>query len=212
VLNKTKIYLIYFLILVYVSGAIGILFNPLFFLPLTPYTLILTALVFLIHQPFHKTSYAAGFLTLILIGFLVEIIGVRTGHVFGNYYYGKTLGCALFGVPLVVPLNWAVLISCGVLTGTRFSKNRFLAAMISALVVTAIDFLMEQVVSSLDFWHFDTGLAGAHNYAGWLVISFVSSFILQNNLSAGDRKAAYIVQGLQVIFFGALNFYKLILF
>ena len=208
--DKIKTYLVYFLVLVYISGAIGILFKPFFFLSFTPYTLILTALVFLIFQPVYKQNYLLGFMTILLIGFFVEIIGVKTGFIFGDYWYGNTLGYKLLDVPLVISLNWAVLLSCGILMGCRLSKNKFISALISALVVTAIDFLMEQVVTSLNFWHFKVGIAGIHNYAGWLVVSFTTSFILQKNLANGDKKIAYTILSLQVLFFGILNIYKFI--
>ena len=209
-LLKLKTLVVYFLILVYLSGVIGIILQPNFFLPFTPFTLILTTFVFLLFQPVNKSSYMFGFLCIVLAGFTAEIIGVKTGLIFGEYSYGKNLGAKLYEVPLVISLNWAVLISCGILVGSHVTKNKIVAAVISALVVTLIDFLMEQVVTSLDFWHFNAGIAGVHNYIGWLLISFVASLLLQKHLYAGDKKVAYTILSLQVLFFGTLNIYKFI--
>lgn len=209
-IKKTKAYLLYFLFLVYLSGAIGMLFKPAFFLPFTPYTLILTAIVFLSFQPTHKINYLVAFAVIILFGLSAEIIGVKTGLIFGDYSYGQTLGYKVFSVPLVISLNWAVLLSCGIVAGCQVSSNRYSSALISALIVTTIDFLMEQVVTSLDFWYFKNGMAGIHNYAGWLILSFFISFGLQSYLSHGNRRIAYAILSLQIIFFGILNLYKFI--
>lgn len=151
-----------------------------------------------------------GFTAILLIGLSVEIIGVKTGLIFGDYTYGHALGYKVFSVPLVISVNWAILLSCGIIAGCQASKNRFFSSFISALVITSLDFLMEQVVASLNFWYFKNGNAGIHNYAGWFIISLVISFGLQKYLNTGDKRIAYTILSLQVIFFGILNLYKFI--
>ena len=41
---------------------------------------------------------------------LTEAIGVNTGLLFGTYEYGANLGFKIFGVPLIIGVNWTVLI------------------------------------------------------------------------------------------------------
>jgi len=200
-----KTYLFYFLILVYVSGTIGFVLNPAFFRPFTPFTLMLTAYVFLIHQPWKTSEYGLSFITLILIGFTVEIIGVNTGLIFGEYIYGQSMGFAVLGVPLVISLNWALLIALGILISKYLSNNRWAASLISALIITGTDFLMEQVCADLDFWQFESGIAGIHNYIAWFLISLISSYVFFKPLSRGNKLMALKILALQILFFG-LNF------
>lgn len=204
-----KKYLFYFLILVYVSGAIGFLFKPAFFSAFTPFTLVFTSFVFLIHQPINKLNYALSFITLALIGFVAEVIGVKTGITFGSYFYGNALGYKLLAVPIVISLNWALLINIGVLTASYVSKKPLILATLSSVIITSVDVLIEQVASQMDFWHFTQGIAGIHNYMGWFIISFVAAWFLQKHLLKGDKKIALIILLLQVFFFGLIYINKL---
>lgn len=201
--------MLYFLILVYVSGAIGFLFNPTFFAPFTPLTLAFTCFVFLIHQPLNNLNYTISFISLAFVGFVAEVIGVKTGVVFGNYYYGNALGYKVLGVPLVISLNWGLLINIGVLVATYFSKKPLLIATLAAFIITGVDLLIEQVASQMDYWHFSKGIAGIQNYIGWFIISFFTSWLLQKHLVKGDKKIALVFLLLQLFFFGLIYINKL---
>lgn len=204
-----KKYLLYFLILVYVSGAIGFLFNPGFFAPFTPLTLAFTCFVFLIHQPLNNLNYTLSFIGLACVGFVAEVIGVKTGVVFGNYYYGNALGYKILGVPLVISLNWGLLINIGVLVATYLSNKPVLIATLAAFIITGVDLLIEQVASQMDYWHFSNGIAGIQNYIGWFIISFFTSWLLQKHLVKGDKKIALVFLLLQLFFFGLIYINKL---
>lgn len=204
-----KKYLLYFLILVYISGAIGFLFNPGFFAPFTPLTLAFTCFVFLIHQPLNNLNYTLSFIGLAVVGFVAEVIGVKTGVVFGNYYYGNALGYKVLGVPLVISLNWGLLINIGVLVATHLSKKPLLIATLAAFIITGVDLLIEQVASQMDYWHFSNGIAGIQNYIGWFIISFFTSWLLQKHLVKGDKKIALVFLLLQLFFFGLIYINKL---
>ena len=204
-----KKYLLYFLILVYVSGAIGFLFNPGFFAPFTPLTLAFTCFVFLIHQPLNNLNYTLSFIGLAAVGFVAEVIGVKTGVVFGNYYYGNALGYKVLGVPLVISLNWGLLINIGVLVATYLSKKPLLIATLAAFIITGVDLLIEQVASQMDYWHFSNGIAGIQNYIGWFIISFFTSWLLKKHLVKGDKKIALVFLLLQLFFFGLIYINKL---
>ena len=204
-----KKYLLYFLILIYVSGAIGFLFNPGFFAPFTPLTLAFTCFVFLIHQPLNNLNYTLSFIGLAAVGFVAEVIGVKTGVVFGNYYYGNALGYKVLAVPLVISLNWGLLINIGVLVATYLSKKPLLIATLAAFIITGVDLVIEQVASQMDYWHFSNGIAGIQNYIGWFIISFFTSWLLQKHLVKGDKKIALVFLLLQLFFFGLIYINKI---
>lgn len=204
--NYLNYFLTGFLALVYVSGAIGFCFNPSFFAPFTPLNLLFTAFVFLFVQYKKTTDYRIFFIFLViaLIGYLSEVIGVKTGFVFGKYAYMEGLGPKIFNVPLVISLNWAIMVCCGAIFAFHFFKSSFLACFFSASLITTIDFLIEQSAPQLNFWIFENGMPGLHNYIGWWCLSFIAAYLFKKEFSKFNLPNAITVLGLIVLFFGVV--------
>ncbi len=199
-----KSYFLYFLILVYFSGSIGFVVNPSFFSPFTPFTLLLTCLVFLIYSPFADKKFIFAFFSIAILGFIIEVIGVKTGKVFGEYSYGNGLGYKVLNVPLIISINWAMLICAGVITVSSIFTNKLVVLILTALLVTAIDFLIEQVAPKLDFWQFKTEFPTLHNYLGWIGVAFFTSYLFYPIIIKGNRTVSLIILILQILFFTSL--------
>ncbi|MBC7412472.1 MAG: carotenoid biosynthesis protein [Bacteroidia bacterium] len=199
-----KSYFLYFLILVYISGSIGFVVFPNFFSPFTPFTLLLTCFVFLIHNTTVGKKFVISFLVIAFLGFIIEIIGVRTGLIFGNYTYGNGLGYKLFNVPIVISINWAMLICAGIITVSRFFESKITVLVLTALLVTLIDLLIEQVAPKLDFWQFKNGFPTIHNYLGWVGVVFFTAYFFYPTIIKGNRTVSLIILILQIIFFTTL--------
>lgn len=204
--NKLVNFLTGFLILVYFSGAIGFCVNPSFFAPFTPLNLLFTAFVFLFVQYEKTTENRIFFIFLViaLIGYLSEVIGVKTGFVFGKYAYMEGLGPKIFNVPLVISLNWAIMVCCGAIIAFHFFKSAFLACFVSASLITTIDFLIEQSAPQLNFWIFKNGMPGLHNYVGWWCLSFFASYLFRKDFPKFNLQNALLIMGLVVLFFSAV--------
>jgi putative membrane protein len=202
--EKYKSYFLYFLILVYISGSIGFVINPSFFSPFTPYTLVLTCFVFLIHSPLATKKFIFAFFSIAFMGFIIEIIGVKTGLIFGKYSYGNGLGYKLFEVPLIISINWALLICAGIIVVSRIFTNKIVVLSVAALLVTGIDLLIEQVAPKLDFWVFEGGLPGLHNYFGWIGVAFFTSYFFYPTLIKGNHTVSLLLLILQILFFTSL--------
>lgn len=203
-LKTYKSYLLYFLILVYISGSIGFVVNPTFFSPFTPYTLLLTCFVFLIHSTLVDKKFLVAFFSIAFLGFIIEVIGVKTGLVFGKYSYGEGLGFKLLEVPLIISINWAMLICAGIRIVSGIFANKIAALVVAALLVTLIDLLIEQVAPKLDFWQFEGELPGLHNYLGWIGVAFFTSYFFYPTIIKGNRSVSLILLILQIIFFTSL--------
>ena len=202
--EKYKSYFLYFLILVYVSGSIGFVVNPSFFSPFTPYTLLLTCFVFLIHSPLADKKFIFAFFSIAFLGFIIEVIGVKTGFIFGKYSYGNGLGIKLLEVPLIISINWAILICAGIKIVSSIFVNKIKVLILAALLVTGIDLIIEQVAPKLDFWQFENGLPGLHNYLGWIGVTFFISYFFYRIIIKGNRTVSLIILILQIIFFTSL--------
>jgi putative membrane protein len=197
-------YLLYFLILVYVSGSIGFVVNPLFFSPFTPYTLLLTCFVFLIHSPLSDKKFIFAFFSIAFLGYIIEVIGVKTGFIFGKYSYGNGLGYKLLDVPLIISINWAMLICAGIRIVSSIFTNKKTVLVVAALLVTGIDLLIEQVAPKLDFWQFESGLPSLHNYLGWIGVAFFIAYFFYPTIIKGNRTVSLIILILQITFFTSL--------
>ncbi len=85
------------LLVVHFFGALGLAYEPLrdYFQMATPLNLLITALLlFSFHQAWNISFYI--FATVCFaIGYFVEVAGIHTGEIFGEYHYGPTLGLNL---------------------------------------------------------------------------------------------------------------------
>src|SRR6187402_1961516 len=92
------------IILMYAVGLIGITTNyelgKLFILSLTPLNLIVNiAMLLYFHKDWNR-NFIISAIVIAIAGFAIEVIGVKTGAVFGNYFYGKSLGFKILEVPV----------------------------------------------------------------------------------------------------------------
>lgn len=96
--------------LFHVSGIVGIIYSdPTWFIQATPLNLLLSFVLLLINTHLNKKTV---FLLLLcfVTGMVAEIIGVKFGFLFGNYTYGEALGYKVMEVPLMIGVNWSILI------------------------------------------------------------------------------------------------------
>ncbi len=90
------------------------------FIVLTPAILLLSfALLLNFHTPVLDAKTTIVFISIFLISYFVEVAGVRTGLIFGPYSYGRGLGLKLLDTPLLIGLNWVLLVYC---TAAIFEK------------------------------------------------------------------------------------------
>jgi len=163
-----------FLIVIFLVGLIGL--NTKWtseIAALTPYILGLSAIVLLLnHREWNR--YFVIFLAFASIsGYLIELIGIETRLIFGNYSYGATLGYKLYGVPIVMGLNWFLMVySCG-MVANLFRFGVFLKSIVGAFLMVILDVSLEPVAVILDFWTWENGIIPMQNYIAWFLVAFV---------------------------------------
>ncbi len=186
--------------LFHIAGAIGIQLGYYdFFLPKSWLTLVLSSTLLLLNSRYSKNVYLL--LVVFLLGFTAEVIGVATGAIFGKYSYGENLGVKAIGVPLVIGLNWLML---GILARTvsiSVSDNLYLRIVLSALIMVALDFLIEPFAPKFDYWTFEGGHPDWQNYLGWFLVALPLQFILEKSRIEPNRKFAWNLLGAQILFF-----------
>lgn len=175
------------------------------FLMLTPAQLLSSMIIILVFHRGWTDAFPVFAAAAFWIGFGSEIIGIHTGYLYGDYVYGPTLGPKLWDVPIIIGVNWFIL---SYLTGTLFHKvtNDYYAALLGAIAMTALDYIIEPVAVALDFWAWKLDIIPMENYAGWLAVSFLIQLIYRKaNFEKSNPIAAFLLMAL-ILFFAILNF------
>ncbi len=185
-----------------ISSLIGIGLGEVdWFITKTPINLMLGFLLTLINLPFDKKYSKSIFVSIFILGMLLEIIGVVRGDVFGQYYYGDNLGFKLIGVPLMIGIYWAVLTTVTSQIARLFFKNMIVVAIIGASLMVGLDVLMEQMATTFDFWYFEGGVAPIQNYVTWFLASFLLQLLAFRFYERGGGRFSIQLYLNQVIFF-----------
>lgn len=174
--------------------------------PLSSFHLLLTFVILYFSRQGNKDKFSLFTFLVFLVGLLVESIGTNTGLLFGNYHYGPTLGWKVFGVPLIIGVNWATMVVCSTTWLAELKWSLLQKALLAALLMTSLDFLIEPVAMDLNFWQWKNGEIPIYNYICWFLISLPMHYfymkwkLVENNLVP---KAVFI---LLTVFFLVLNF------
>lgn len=128
-------------------------------------------------------------------GLLAESVGLATGWPFGSYAYAGTLGPDLFGVPIVVPMAWAMMAWPALVVARTLVTRGPAVIAVGAFALTAWDvFLDPQMVAAGHWTWFAESPAlplipgiPLTNYAGWLLVSAVIIAVLHVALPRRDR-------------------------
>lgn len=195
------------LIVIYMVGLIGL--NTSFRVlvaSLTPYTLILSAVIVLINNRDWNRYFAIFIVITWITGYLVELAGIETGLIFGNYTYGEALGYKLYKVPVIIGLNWFLLVySCGMVSNL-LRWGVIMKSMVSAFLMVVIDMSLEPVAVALDFWSWQGGDVPVQNYIGWFVVAFLLSLYFQSIGLKVINRMAIALFIIQYIFFFILSY------
>jgi putative membrane protein len=174
-MNRKEIILSGVLVIFYTVGIVGTHISAYkdSFFSLSYFNLLLSFVILILARN-DKNKAFWGFLGFaFFIGMLVEWIGVHTGLLFGEYSYGKNLGYKVFDVPLVIGINWAMLTVVSSSVVSRINSNNLTKLVLSAILMTLFDALMEPVAIRSDFWSWDSGVIPFYNYVSWFLISFI---------------------------------------
>ncbi len=194
-------------VVIYTVGIIGLLVPEVqnIFIFLTPVNIILAASVaFLYHKNINK-NFIVSCILMYAGGYLIELAGVKTGVIFGEYTYGEGLGIKIFDVPIVMGINWLLLIYGVHCITTKYLKHPLWNALAGSLLMLIYDMFLEPSAIRYGFWNWAGGEIPFQNYLAWLGISFV--FILtfnKLNVKKGVNPVGSAIFWLQLIFFACL--------
>lgn len=125
-----------------------------------------------------------------VITYLAEFIGSKTGIPFGSYHYTEALQPQLFGVPLIIPLAWFMMlgpawaVAFTLLNGKIDTvSRRGMFIVLSGLAITAWDLFLDPQMVGWGFWvwHEPSGYFGIPwlNYFGWFLTAAVVTTVVR---------------------------------
>lgn len=172
------------------------------FIGKTPLNLLIMATLLVLNFPIKSRKKIIIVLSFIAISILLEWIGVHYGILFGQYTYGQNLGSKIDGVPILIGVNWAVLIFCTAAIADNLLKDRILKILLGALLMVFLDFFIETSAPLFDFWTWEIGFAPLRNFVAWFFISAALHFIYHQSKIKGDFTFSSHLYAAQLIFFG----------
>lgn len=176
------------------------------FIRLVPFHLLLMLFLLIITADDKSPELKIFALLVYVLGFLIELIGVNTGLIFGGYTYGSALGIKLWATPLMIGVNWMILVYCAGVFLEKFKMSSdVLFSIFGALILTGIDFLIEPVAVRFDYWSWDQGVIPVQNYIGWYLFSFLLFMLFRKMNFRKENSVAILLLIVQTIFFLILN-------
>lgn len=229
ILKSTEI-----LLWVYGVGLAGMLlpFTRELFKIITPLNL-LFALIFLFYGKMPARKVIVTGIAIAVTSFLIEAVGVNTGRIFGAYTYGKALGPALWNTPVIIGLNWFLLIYCtnvisrqiwdrmpekisvsrNVALKSGFIVSRNIALKSAFIIITGsllmvlYDLFLEPAAIRLDMWSWDGGRIPVRNYLAWFVFSAAFHTVVRAWGEEEINRKALPLFAVQVIFFAVIDLF-----
>lgn len=213
-------------VLFHTIGLIGIVFfKNNFILLATPANLLLMFGLLIWTQETKNYPFWLFIAITIVLGIAIEIIGVNTKLLFGDYAYGNMLGGKIKNVPLIIGVNWFIIIyCCGISINTLLVKAINKIAAETATAPTALkalsviidgatlavffDWLMEPVAVQLGYWKW-AGQIPFYNYLCWFIFSMILLAVFHTLQFNKQNKFAIHLLMIQVMFFLLLQtFFK----
>lgn len=199
-LNHVKIFFAIF----YLVGLLGFLYpqTQQLFVQLTPFALLLSvlALIFFNENGFTFKSLML-YLVIYILGLAIEAIGVNTGLVFGNYIYGSGLGIKVWHTPLMIGINWLLLVYISSVLSQKYFSNGFFQVLFASTLMLAYDLVLEQVAPKLQMWLWENNEIPLKNYVAWFLIALLFNGLIQIFKLKLRNKLACTIILCQVLFF-----------
>ncbi|MDG2226914.1 MAG: carotenoid biosynthesis protein [Flavobacteriales bacterium] len=183
-ITKNKIFISIFIIWLFnLSGIVGILSSySAWFLGYTSLNLLIYVVLIIWNLENISKKVLIAFSIPFFIGFFTEYLGVNYGLLFGTYSYGNNLGIKIWGVPLMICVNWGLLTIITADLSRVIHKNIFVRSLLGGVLMMILDLIIEVSAPRFDFWQFENNTVPLKNYIAWFIIGSVAHY-LYNQIS-----------------------------
>lgn len=207
-IHKLKRFILQFYIVGFLGFAIPYSFP--YFIFLTPFALIISIFLLASYHQKYDTKSVLIFSFIFLAGLAVEIIGVNTGKIFGEYSYGGALGPKIMETPVIIGLNWLFLVYASNSVLNRFRMPDFIKVLLAAVMMVVYDLILEQVADKLEMWSWSNATIPVQNYLAWFGLAVLFGAVLKFSKINTDNKLSFTLLLCQFFFFLGLFIIKIL--
>lgn len=174
--NNKQVLLLIVTALFFVAGVVQFAFGLTYVLWLTPIFLALIAATALIFWEISPKRKALVVVSIIIFGLIIELIGVHTGYLFGDYSYGTVLGYKLWGVPITIGITWFIvtLSAWHIVSFGKLTKIQLF--ILGGILVVMFDLVLEQFAITYGLWAWHGGRVPLSNYITWFLVALLILF------------------------------------
>jgi len=201
---KNKISIACLLILFFnVFGSVLLFFKPVneIVLHLTPINLLGILVLFLWANADYSFKLFKTISLIYIIGILVEVLGVNLNIIFGDYYYGNSLGPKIYGTPLIIGINWLTLSVATYGISSYIFRHKTFIILFASIFMVFTDYIIEPLAGVLDFWHWSLDEIPIQNYIAWFFVSLIIQLILVKGNFKFNIKLCCALIFSQILFF-----------
>ena len=138
------------------------------------------------------------------MSYLVEVLGINSQLVFGKYIYGSEMGFKVFNTPLMIGINWAMLVYCSASIMQRFRLPLVLQIIFASVLMVLYDIVLESVAPFLGMWYWHGNAVPLQNFAVWFILALVFHGLVKWKKVKTENPVAPAIFICQFLFFIAI--------
>ncbi len=199
---------VFYLVVIYTVGLLlssFVLTQPIFQFLIPINILFAVFVLYLFHQG-EKKKLLLAFFSVAVLSFFVEGLGVNTGKIFGNYTYQTALGYKWWNTPIMIGVNWFLLVYCTQIIARKWTNNKVLVVFIAASLMLMYDFVLEPIAIHFRFWNWQETNIPLQNYGAWFVLACLFHTLMVGLKFYPQNRLAAAIFYIQFVFFILLHF------
>lgn len=196
-----------FIVIFYIVGTLGFIvpITKSIFVAITPFALLLNTYLLAIYHKKYTAKAVLVFLSIFSLGYTIEVIGVKTGLVFGSYSYDTALGFKLLETPLMIGVNWLFLTYTATTIANNLKLKRWLSLIVAPALMLVYDFVLELVAPKIDMWTWQNSDVPIRNYIAWYLIALFFVWLIQRYKIDTRNPLSAMIFICQFLFFALLT-------
>lgn len=148
------------------------------------------------------------FVFIVLSSFLLEMQGVKSGELFGQYGYERGLAPMINDTPLIIGLNWLFLVYASNNIVRKFDLKPMVRILSGSLLMIGYDLVLEWVAPYMTMWHFESGYPPVQNFLVWFTTALFYHAGFEVLKIKSNNPPARFLFGLQILFFVLIGTYS----
>lgn len=168
----------------------------------TPVALLISTAVLLLFHPARIGKKTLLYWMVIAVsGYLLEVVGIQTGLLFGRYVYAESLGFQLWGTPPLIGVNWLFLTCACASVSVYFRVRPFFQVLLATVFMVVYDGILEVAAPVMNMWHWEGEQVPLRNYISWFVVALCFQWLWKREQPERPNRMALPLLVFQLLMF-----------